>query len=175
MRSTRKGAYVLFLRIPKRSKIRIGKLGTFRFPKGGYAYVGSGMKGMEARVLRHFSEDKKLHWHIDYLLEAGEAIGFALFPCEERIECVLNDFVSRLPGSIDPVKGFGSSDCDCFSHLHLLLGCDGMPAGAHWPAIWFILQHGLTGQDLWACAPIYQSMRSHKRDACLCLRPRRYD
>lgn len=127
MRSTRKGAYVLFLRIPKRSKIRIGKLGTFSFPKGEYAYVGSGMKGIDARVLRHFSESKKLHWHIDYLLEAGEVIGFTLFLCEERIECVLNDFVSRLPGSMDPVKGFGSSDCDCFSHLHLLssdaIGC----------------------------------------------------
>ncbi|MDD1765398.1 MAG: GIY-YIG nuclease family protein [Methanomassiliicoccales archaeon] len=127
MRSTRKGAYVLFLRISKRCEIRIGKLGTFGFPKGEYAYVGSGMKGVETRVLRHLSESKRLHWHIDYLLEVGEVIGFTLFPCEERIECVLNDFVSGLPGSIDPVKGFGSSDCDCFSHLHLLsldaMGC----------------------------------------------------
>jgi len=115
-----KGAYILLLRIPARTRVRVGKLGTYSFPKGTYAYVGTAMNGLEPRVRRHFSGEKKVHWHIDHLLERGEAVQAILVPSEIRLECLLNRLVDGLPGSRRIVKGFGSSDCDCHSHLHLI-------------------------------------------------------
>ncbi len=66
-----KGAYILLIVIEKEVNIEIGALGTIRFEKGHYCYVGSavGPGGIEARVGRHLKKGKKLKWHIDYLLE----------------------------------------------------------------------------------------------------------
>jgi Uri superfamily endonuclease len=118
MSSHLKGAYILFLRMPERKRVRVGRLGTYSFPKGTYAYVGSAMNGLEPRIRRHFSREKRIHWHIDYLLDAGEAIQAILVPGENRMECMLNRLVDGLPGSKSIVKGFGSFDCNCHSHLH---------------------------------------------------------
>ena len=42
------------------------------FKKGCYGYMGSALNGLEQRVRRHLSTQKKLHWHVDYLLASCE-------------------------------------------------------------------------------------------------------
>jgi Uri superfamily endonuclease len=99
--------------------ITIGKLGPLQFEAGTYGYCGSAMAGFRGRVGRHFSKDKKLRWHIDYLLKMAQPVGAYLVPGGKEMECALGSFLSELPGS-KPVKGFGSSDCSCSSHLFLI-------------------------------------------------------
>ena len=65
----RTGAYILLTHLAQGEEIEVGRLGTFLFCRGEYAYVGSAMGGLDARVARHLRAEKKLHWHIDYLLE----------------------------------------------------------------------------------------------------------
>lgn len=62
-------SYCLIINIKKDTEIKIGKkLGFINFKKGCYVYVGSAMNCLESRVKRHLSDNKKKHWHIDYLL-----------------------------------------------------------------------------------------------------------
>jgi Uri superfamily endonuclease len=75
------------------------------------------MGGYRGRVGRHFSSSKKLRWHIDYLLEEAEPVAALLVPGGEDMECALGRILSALDGS-EPVKGFGSSDCPCGTHLY---------------------------------------------------------
>ncbi len=114
------GAYQLLIEIKKDVKINIGALGRLSFEKGFYVYTGSAMKGLEARVARHRRKDKKLRWHIDYLLNhrSAKIIDVKLFRSNDRRECSLNQQVIGLSGSEVPVAGFGSSDCRiCPAHL----------------------------------------------------------
>ncbi|MGQ9463407.1 MAG: GIY-YIG nuclease family protein [Candidatus Fervidibacter sp.] len=113
----RKGVYLLQIRLDRPARIKVGKLGTFHFPKGRYIYTGSALCGLEKRLRRYFKKDKKPHWHIDYLLEKAEIEGVLTVETETRIECDLNRLVLNLPGAKVIVKGFGSSDCNCPSHL----------------------------------------------------------
>jgi len=95
-------------------RVAVGKLGVFDFPAGLYCYTGSARRNFEARVRRHLSAEKKLRWHIDYLLAAP-----GVRVCEVRrfgeAECQVN---RRTAGEV-PVPGFGASDCHagCGSHL----------------------------------------------------------
>ncbi|MEE8318148.1 MAG: DUF123 domain-containing protein, partial [Dehalococcoidales bacterium] len=63
------GGYVLLARLPKRQDVKAGCLPARSFPGGYYAYAGSALNGIPARVRRHLSPAKKIHWHIDYLLQ----------------------------------------------------------------------------------------------------------
>lgn len=117
MKKVRKGVYLLQIRLDRPDRIKVGKLGTFHFPKGRYIYTGSALCGLEKRLGRHFKKDKKPHWHVDYLLEKAEIEGVLIVETESRIECDLNWLVLNLPGARVIVKGFGSSDCKCPSHL----------------------------------------------------------
>ncbi|MBC7110409.1 MAG: hypothetical protein PWR13_234 [Archaeoglobi archaeon] len=104
------------LLIPVRaSELRIGALGTVHFPEGCYVYVGSSMKYGLRRILRHFSKEKKLRWHIDYLLKNHTPSHVIFAEVHERMECE----VARRIGmkSSDLIPNFGSSDCSCPSHL----------------------------------------------------------
>jgi len=114
-----KGAYLLFIKLKKDEKIKIGKLGTFNFKKGFYVYTGSALKNLEARVKRHIKKKKRLFWHIDYLLASKNAriVNILAVESKKRIECKFNKIVSSLPGAEILVKKFGSSDCNCKSHL----------------------------------------------------------
>ena len=109
-----KGSYVLLIRLTEEQTIIAGRLKTSCFPAGCYAYVGSAMNGFKARLNRHLSGDKKLHWHIDYLLEKAAISQIILCETEDRIECVI---AQALSGQFDSIPGFGSSDCNCRSHL----------------------------------------------------------
>ena len=114
-----KGSYALVLWLERGKEISVGKLGTFAFPAGYYLYVGSalGPGGLEARLDRHRRRDKKLRWHIDYLLEHAQLVEVWSAASTDRLECLWARAARELPGSEIPVPGFGSSDCHCPSHL----------------------------------------------------------
>jgi len=125
------GTYALLLKLDNQERITIGKLGTFDFPAGYYLYVGSalGPGGLRARLARHRRASKspsgsnsgqggkKLHWHIDYLLQRAQLIEVWSMASEERLECKWSEVARGLPGAQVPVRGFGSSDCCCPAHL----------------------------------------------------------
>ncbi len=112
-----KGAYQLHLKLDKSVRIKVGKLGTFLFPAGRYVYTGSALNGLENRLARHFRKRKKLHWHIDYFLQHARIERVCVVKTDQRIECELNRQVLDLSNAQVIVKGFGSSDCSCPSHL----------------------------------------------------------
>ena len=70
-------SYQLFINVTKEIDLKIGKLGRYLFPVGCYVYTGSAKKNINKRIERHLSKKKKLHWHIDYLLnnDAAQIIG----------------------------------------------------------------------------------------------------
>ena len=94
--------------------LQVGRLGWFEFPAGVYVYTGSAKRGLEARIARHQRADKKLRWHIDYLL-AAPGVRILKVVRSWRDECRLNQ---GSPGEI-AVPGFGASDCKsgCGGHL----------------------------------------------------------
>jgi Uri superfamily endonuclease len=114
------GSYRLHIHISKEIEIKIGKLGTFSLETGNYIYTGSAMRNLCQRIQRHLSKNKKIKWHIDYLL-ANENVNIykvEIFPSKEREECQKNQEIMKYPGVIVPIKGFGASDCKiCESHL----------------------------------------------------------
>lgn len=109
-----KGTYVLIVRLSGNREMEIGSLGEIKFDRGWYAYVGSGLKSLENRIGRHLRGDKKLHWHIDYLLEKARVEETLFGESADRKECKVAEM---LCGHFESVENFGSSDCDCESHL----------------------------------------------------------
>ncbi len=109
-----KGVYLLLLQLDESQQITVGRLGVQHFSKGFYAYVGSAMNGIESRMNRHLSNDKKRFWHIDYLLDKARVFEVVLIPTEEKLECIL---AMALRGKLLCISRFGSSDCDCQGHL----------------------------------------------------------
>ena len=99
----------------------VGRLGEFAFPAGRYVYTGSARHAFEARVVRHCTRgDKRLRWHIDYLLEAP-GVSVVEVVRSRRGECALN----KKTGGTVPVPHFGASDCraGCGAHLKYLGRC----------------------------------------------------
>jgi Uri superfamily endonuclease len=111
-----KGSYVLLVELSRPAEIAVGRLGRVRFEKGFYAYVGSAMGGLEKRIRRHLSKEKKIHWHIDYLLDsaASRVVEVFRFESAKRLECHI---AGKLSEKLECVPGFGCSDCGCGSHL----------------------------------------------------------
>lgn len=109
-----KGTYVLLIELKEDKKIKVGKLGNILFKKGFYAYVGSALNGIEKRVERHRSSNKKMHWHIDYLLEHAELKDVFYRESDKKEECKIAKELSK---NLESVDGFGCSDCKCRSHL----------------------------------------------------------
>ena len=113
------GTYVLLLHLPLDETLTIGKLGTFHFPAGWYAYVGSafGAGGLVGRLKHHLKPVKKPHWHIDYLRQAAQVKEVWLTPGAERREQAWVDLILAIPGAMVLVEGFGASDSTQESHL----------------------------------------------------------
>jgi len=87
--------------------------------KGLYVYTGSGGKNVLSRISRHLRKNKKMHWHIDYLLPFGKVVLIKIIRnLPERNECLINlETLKKFNGHF-PTFGFGSSDCrTCPSHL----------------------------------------------------------
>ncbi|BAD85218.1 hypothetical protein, conserved, DUF123 family [Thermococcus kodakarensis KOD1] len=109
-----KGSYFLVILLENDKVIRT-KAREFPLKAGYYVYVGSAMNSLEKRVERHFREDKKLHWHIDYLLKEAELLRAYLIPSEERLEERLSLEVSKFG---EPVEGFGAGDVRVSTNLY---------------------------------------------------------
>jgi Uri superfamily endonuclease len=111
-----KGSYVILIRLPRATTIAIGSRKEAHFPRGHYAYVGSALSGLEARLSRHLKPDKKPHWHIDRLLERARITDIIIGEADGKLECAI---ARALGARFDCVPGFGSSDCPCPSHLFM--------------------------------------------------------
>lgn len=114
------GVYVLLMHIGRPVTARTGSLGRLRFEKGVYAYVGSALNGLEPRISRHLSKSKEnMHWHIDYLTSSPYASTECVIMGEtsKRVECKVSKTIASKPFSSE-VPAFGSSDCNCNSHLY---------------------------------------------------------
>ncbi|MFW6083023.1 MAG: GIY-YIG nuclease family protein [Thermoplasmatota archaeon] len=109
-----KGIYTLVIELKEDKVIEVGAIGNIDFDKGYYVYVGSAQNGLEARIERHLSDEKKIHWHIDYLLKVSEVIKIFVTDGDKEEECKVADYLNS---SIDPIDDFGCSDCKCFSHI----------------------------------------------------------
>ena len=98
--------YQLLIEVADTVSVQVGRLGRFEFVAGDYVYTGSALRNFEARIRRHLSAVKKMHWHIDYLLAAPgvrvrEVMRYA------AAECGINQ---QVVGTI-PIPGFGATDC----------------------------------------------------------------
>ncbi len=111
-----KGTYCLLIEIKEPGHIEAGMLGKVKIERGCYVYVGSAFNSLEARIRRHLSEDKRIHWHVDYLLSHDDTrVADVIFTTDRRrLECS----ISRRLQNPKSIKGFGCSDCNCKSHLH---------------------------------------------------------
>lgn len=114
---SRAGTYALVLYLSCARTIRIGRLGTFRFPRGYYIYIGSALNGLDARLARHLRQTKKKFWHIDYLLEHARIKQVWTHQGTERWECLWAHAALALPQAQVVVPRFGASDCQCPTHL----------------------------------------------------------
>ncbi|MEM1655291.1 MAG: GIY-YIG nuclease family protein [Nitrososphaerota archaeon] len=112
-----RGIYILFLRIVDDARIRVGGLGEIELEKGLYAYVGSAQNNLEKRIARHRLREKKLQWHIDYItVDKGVIVeGACAYELPREYECRVARLMEEI--SQKAIKGFGSSDCRCPSHL----------------------------------------------------------
>jgi len=115
-----KGTYLLFIRLDKKLTINLSNK-QFCLEKAYYIYVGSafGAGGLKSRVSRHLLKTKNKRWHIDFLTcsDHSEVVGVVYF-INQKIECYLGNLFSTF-SSLEPVFGFGNSDCkeNCDSHL----------------------------------------------------------
>jgi Uri superfamily endonuclease len=107
---------VLIIQVDKKVDVNVGALGKLTFEKGLYAYVGSAQANLEQRIKRHLAKEKRLFWHIDYLLsESAARIVKVLYKQTDKTEeCNLAKVIGERG---KPVNGFGCSDCNCKSHL----------------------------------------------------------
>lgn len=96
--------------------LNVGALGALTFNPGLYAYVGSAQTNLEQRIKRHLRKEKRLFWHIDYLLDsdAAEVVKVLYKDAGKTGECAVANALGEKGA---PVDGFGCSDCDCRSHL----------------------------------------------------------
>jgi Uri superfamily endonuclease len=124
------GAYALALELPNPTMISAGAFGSHTLPAGAYIYGGSAMGpgGISARVRRHLRGTKRLHWHIDQLTTQPNIVAIGGF--SDIGECeIVRRVVERLD-AWQPVKGFGSSDCQCCESHFLQLSKLG-----NWPML----------------------------------------
>jgi Uri superfamily endonuclease len=111
-----KGIYVLIIRLDSNADVKVGALGEVSLKAGTYAYVGSAQANLEQRVRRHLRKEKRLFWHIDYLLanEHSKVEQVLYMEGEKPAECMT---ARQIADQGEPIVGFGCSDCHCLSHL----------------------------------------------------------
>ena len=111
-----KGTYCLLIDLNRNESIGIGKKGEIQFKNGVYVYVGSALNSLEGRIRRHLRKNKKMHWHVDYLLDNSSSRVIDVYFNADGVkhECELAREISINGKEID---GFGCSDCKCPAHL----------------------------------------------------------
>jgi Uri superfamily endonuclease len=123
------GVYVLVIPVRKACTLSAGALGRLELREGYYAYVGRAGRGLGARLARHTCRaGKRLHWHVDYLLERACVEEIWVFPLRAG-ECVLAARLEREGARREGLRSFGSSDCRCAGHLLYLGSVKPLPPG----------------------------------------------
>lgn len=114
------GTYALILQSNESQTTDVGRIGQVSLKAGYYVYVGSahGPGGVSARVGRHLSRKKTIHWHIDYVT-TRIPVFFVLYKySSQRLEHNWSACIAGMRGVEIAAKGFGSSDCRCRTHLY---------------------------------------------------------
>jgi Uri superfamily endonuclease len=113
------GTYALVLSCHQTGPLRIGKLGTLPLQPGYYLYVGSafGPGGLAARIQHHRQVAARPHWHVDYLRAVCDLVTVWFTTDASQCECSWASGLAQMSGACVPLPGFGSSDCDCETHL----------------------------------------------------------
>lgn len=116
---TGKGTYVLHLALKSDIQIKVGRLGINPFDAGHYAYVGRafGPGGLTARLKHHLRYNGAPHWHLDYLRVHGRVREIWYARTTPATEHLWAQALMQIQGVRIPLRGFGSSDCRCLSHL----------------------------------------------------------
>lgn len=119
MVENKQGSYVVIYRAPAAFKADVGSLGALSGQGGYYAYIGSafGLSGIAPRVERHKTKNTNQHWHIDYIKPHLDFEGLWYSYDQQKREHQWAFSMSRMKGVIVPFAHFGSSDCNCQSHL----------------------------------------------------------
>ncbi len=117
--TSRPGTYALILASTLSRCLRIGQLGDLALRPGWYVYIGSafGPGGVRARLAHHRKLAARPHWHIDHLRLHSQLERVWYTHDSIRREHQWAQVMQRLPGAEVPLRGFGSSDCACVSHL----------------------------------------------------------
>ncbi len=110
-----KGSYLLILNLKRDRHLLVGELGEVKFRQGYYIYVGSAKKNLTKRLERHRRLLKRYHSHIDFLRGAADFHVALPIRASEDLECGLAAALEKITDW--EVKRFGSSDCECKSHL----------------------------------------------------------
>jgi len=116
-----KGGYCLVLSLNLAASIEL-KNTIFSLQPGTYIYCGSALISLDARLERHIRNFKggtiKRFWHIDHLLPASERLSVVKAASTANVECRLVSLLAKR--GLQPIRGFGSSDCRCGCKGHLL-------------------------------------------------------
>ena len=112
------GTYLLLLECEQTIELPVGRLGQLKTEPGYYLYVGSafGPGGIQARLKHHMQVATRPHWHIDYLRTVAKLID-AWCAYDVRLEHDWAQALLQSGAALVPLKGFGSSDCGCITHL----------------------------------------------------------
>lgn len=119
--------YLLRIALDRDIKTHVGSLGDLHFKKGAYLYVGSAKRGLKARIERHLVKKKRIFWHIDYLLSLNGTKIKQIWITNKDKECKIAHFLYRKDYSF--INRFGSSDCNCRSHLFFINKSTGRAQG----------------------------------------------
>nr|MDO8113301.1 GIY-YIG nuclease family protein [Candidatus Sigynarchaeota archaeon] len=125
------GVYILCIVARESLDIPVGKLGIVHV-KGDcvYLYVGSALKGLHGRLARHLSrQGKKIHWHVDFLLEQLDIHRVYYAITSQKKECEVSMRLHAEATLFKAIERFGNSDCkSCPSHLYQYLGKENIEA-----------------------------------------------
>jgi Uri superfamily endonuclease len=96
-------------------------LGTFDFPAGYYAYVGTafGGGGVRLRTGRHLSPHSVKRWNIDWLTPVCTPVAVWWTHVRRHVEFDWADALARMPGASFPAARFGAADNDS-AQAHLV-------------------------------------------------------
>ncbi|MFX0205473.1 MAG: DUF123 domain-containing protein [Candidatus Hodarchaeota archaeon] len=118
------GVYVLALNVCYSISIKTSRFIWLLYP-GLYFYFGSARgktsTSLEKRIVRHYTNQKKIFWHIDHLTSHpnSKILNTYYSTSPKMTECqTLKEFVQKFQ-YINVIPHFGSSDCKskCGGHL----------------------------------------------------------